>query len=518
MIGWPSAQAETATAKPTLDRAPLATLQAALSDRVLLPDGERHRVLWTWLGGVVPGAKPTAIICNWPRGGAKSTCAELSAVEAALTLRRKFALYVSGTQVQADMHLQTVAALLEMAGEQRAMNAYGQSKGWTQQLLRTGRGFNALSIGLDGNVRGAKLDELRPDLIILDDIDGRHDSPDVTKKKMMTILQTILPAGSADCAVMFVQNRIHKGSVMSQLLDGKEEALLSRIVSDEPAVIGLSYERRERIDGTPYYAVTGGEPTWPEGQSLDTVEKQINEWGLTAVLSEAQHKVEDVDGGMYSHLIYRHVTWDQVPALIRKSVWCDPAVTNTDRSDCNGIQADGLGSDGILYRLWSWEHRSTPLETLCRAIIKAVEIGALIVGVETDQGGDTWESVYREAYRVLSAPEDQLRPEELNDAVKRFRIQFSQARAQRGDGFIQPTFRSAKAGSSAMSKTERGMQQLAAYERGKIAHVIGTHDVLESALRRFPAAKPYDLHDAAYWSWHDLTGGGRSNSAVGAFG
>lgn len=473
---------------------------------------------WAWLGAIRPGTKPPAFLANWPRGGAKSTSAELAAAECGLTLRRRFALYVSGTQAQADMHLQTVATLLEQAGEDRAINTYGQSKGWTQQLLRTGRGFNALSVGLDGNVRGAKLDELRPDLIILDDVDGRFDSPDVTKKKMSTILQTILPAGSADCAVLFIQNRIHKNSVMSQLLDGKEEALLAREVSDEPAVIGLSYERREREDGTPYYAVTGGEPTWPDGQGLATVEAQINEWGLTAVLSESQHRVEEPDGGMYSHLVYRHVKHEDLPALIRKTVWCDPAVTNTDRSDSNGIQADGLGSDGILYRLWSWEHRTTPLETLCRAIIKAVEIGALTVGVETDQGGDTWQSVFNEAWRVLSADEDKLRPEELTEVVRRFRIQFAQAKESRGDGFIQPAFRSAKAGSTGQGKTERGMQMLAAYERGKIAHVIGTHDVLESALRRFPLAKPYDLHDAAYWSWHDLSGGGLSNSAVGAFG
>jgi hypothetical protein len=493
--------------KCRIDRAPLDTLRAALPS-TQLPNGERHMVLWDWLAAVVPGIKPQALICNWPRGGAKSTSAELSAVESALTLRRKFALYVSGTQVQADMHLQTVASLLEQAGEQRAINAYGQSKGWTQQMLRTGRGFNALSIGLDGNVRGAKLDELRPDLIILDDIDGRHDSPDVTRKKMTTILQTILPAGSADCAVMFVQNRIHKGSVMSQLLDGTEEALLSRVVSDEPAVLGLSYERRERVDGTPYYAVTGGEPTWPDGQSLAVVESQINEWGLTAVLSEAQHKVEDVDGGMYSHLVYRHVTWDKLPPLIRKSVWCDPAVTNTNQSDCNGIQADGVSADGTLYRLWSWEHRSTPLETLCRAIIKAVEIGATTVGVETDQGGDTWQSVFNEAYRMLSVDAEHLRSEELNDMSTQLRVQFAHVRAQRGDQFFAPNYRSAKAGQSNMSKVERGMKQLAAYERGKIVHVIGTHDVLESSLRRFPLAKPYDLHDAAYWSWDDLTGHG----------
>jgi hypothetical protein len=498
-----------------------------------IPDGERHGRLWAWLHAITPGSKPPALIANWPRGGAKSTCAELAAAWCALTLRRRFALYVSGTQVQADMHLQTVAALLEQAGEARAVNAYGQSKGWSMQLLRTARGFNAISVGLDGNVRGAKLDELRPDLIILDDIDGRHDSPDVTAKKLRTLLQTVIPAGSTDAAVLFVQNKIHRNSVMAQILDGRAEGLLVREVSDEPAVVGLAFERREQPDGTPIYVITGGEPTWPDGQGLAVCEGQINEWGPTAFLGESQHQVEEPDGGMFSHLTYRRVTWDAMPTLVRVCVWCDPAVTNTDKSDCNGVQADGKGSDGLIYRLWSWEQRSTPQDTICRAIIKAVELEAEVVGVETDQGGETWGSVYNEAMRQLKADEADLRPEELTDAVRRFRAQFAAIMTRRVEDVRKrggnedevraalgrlPVFRSAKAGSAAASKAERAARMLADYERGRIVHVVGTHHTLEAGLRRFPLAKPYDLVDAAFWSWHYLTGGGQTNSAKGAFG
>lgn len=31
--------------------------------------------------------------------------------------------------------------------------------------------------------------------------------------------------------------------------------------------------------------------------------------------------------------------------------------------------------------------------------------------------------------------------------------------------------------------------------------------MLERSLKRFPKAKPLDLADAAYWSWHDLDSG-----------
>ena len=39
-------------------------------------------------------------------------------------------------------------------------------------------------------------------------------------------------------------------------------ALDRELAVQEPAVIDLSYERRTRADGTAYYAITGGRPTW----------------------------------------------------------------------------------------------------------------------------------------------------------------------------------------------------------------------------------------------------------------
>lgn len=455
-----------------------------------MDDGKRHANLWQWFTALTPDVKPPARIEIWSRGGAKSSTAELGTTYTGVRQTRRFALYVSGTQSQADKHLQSISALLEQVGIDRAVNKYNQSKGWTQRILRAANGFNVVSLGLDAGVRGVKLDQYRPDLIILDDVDNRHDSIEVVNKKIETLTESILPTGAPDYAVLFIQNMVHKDSVAAQLVDGRASFLLNREpIVLEPAVRNLTYEATEA--GT--YRITGGEPTW-DGQDRDICQGQINDWGLTAFLQEAQHEVDEPDGGMYSHLVYRRCKWSEVPPLARVCVWCDPAVTNTDNSDCHGIQADGIGADGTIYRLFSWEQRTTPQDVLRRAILKAIELKAQIVGVETDQGGDTWQSVYYEAWRKLQ--EDKAIP----------------------DGAQLPAFRSAKAGSGQGSKVERGAKMLADYERGRFVHVEGTHIVLEKALRRFPKAKPYDLHDAAYWAWNWLAGGGMTNSAVGAFG
>lgn len=455
-----------------------------------MPEGGRHANLWEWFVGLTPDVKLPARIEIWSRGGAKSSTAELGTTFAGVRRTRRFALYVSGTQAQADKHLQSISALLEQIGIDRAVNRYNNSKGWTQRILRAANGFNVVSLGLDAGVRGVKLDQYRPDLIILDDVDNRHDSLAVVAGKIETLTESILPTGAPDYAVLFIQNMVHKDSVAAQLVDGRASFLLTRDpVVVESAVRGLTYETTS--DGT--YRITDGTPTWA-GQSIEVCQGQINDWGLTAFLQEAQHEVDEPDGGMYSHLVYRHCKWSEVPPLVRVCVWCDPAVTNTDNSDCHGIQADGISADGTIYRLFSWEQRTTPQDVLRRAILKAIELGAQIIGVETDQGGDTWQSVYYEAWRKL------------------------QEEGALPSGAQLPAFRSAKAGSGQGSKVERGAKMLADYERGRFVHVEGTHMVLEKALRRFPKAKPYDCHDAAFWSWNWLAGGGMSNSAVGAFG
>lgn len=455
-----------------------------------MPEGERHANLWEWFSALTPDVKPPARIEIWSRGGAKSSTAELGTTYTGVRQTRRFALYVSGTQAQADKHLQSISALLEQLGIDRAVNRYNNSKGWTQRILRAANGFNVVSLGLDAGVRGVKLDQYRPDLIILDDVDNRHDSLAVVAGKIETLTESILPTGAPDYAVLFIQNMVHKDSVAAQLVDGRASFLLNRTpVVIEPAIRGLAYEVTD--EGT--YRITDGIPTWA-GQDIGVCQGQINDWGLTAFLQEAQHEVDEPDGGMYSHLVYRRCRWADIPPLVRTCVWCDPAVTNTDNSDCHGIQADGIAQDGTIYRLFSWEQRTSPQDVLRRAILKAIELGAQIVGVETDQGGDTWQSVYYEAWRKLQ--EDGSLPPNAQ----------------------LPAFRSAKAGSGQGSKVERGAKMLADYERGRFVHVEGTHMVLEKALRRFPKAKPFDVHDAAFWSWHWLAGGGRGNSAVGAFG
>ncbi|MFT4038366.1 MAG: hypothetical protein QM692_09320 [Thermomicrobiales bacterium] len=443
-----------------------------------------HEEFWRWVWALEYGQRARPFVGVWPRGYGKSTSVELACAAIAARQSRRYALYVCETQEQGDDHVGNVAGMLEARtfglaypeASARKLSKYGNSRGWRRNRLRTASGFTIDAIGLDTAARGVKLDEDRPDLLIFDDLDGKHDTAATTDKKIGTLTHTLLPAASDAPAVLAIQNLVIPDGIFSQLSDGRADFLADRIVSGpHPAIRNLTTEQR---DGRT--VVTGGEPTW-DAIGLDTAQAQIDEMGITAYLAEKQHSVEAPAGGMFDQLAFRHCRRDELPDLVRTVVWVDPAVTDSDRSDAHGIQADAMGEDGVIYRLYSWEARTSPSDVLRRAILKAVELGADYVGIETDQGGDTWEAVYWATIETM---------------VQEGAIAAAQT----------PAFEQEKAGRGYGPKTERASRMLAGYERAELTHVVGTHETLERALRRFPRTKPYDLVDAAVWGYFDLTG------------
>lgn len=240
--------------------------------------------------------RPQPFVAIWGRGGGKSTNAEAAVVALGARRTRRYCLYVSGTQEQADAHVSNIASMLESdeiarfypsMGE-RYLGRYGNSRGWRRNRLRTAAGFVVDSLGLDVAARGVKIDAQRPDLIVFDDLDDTEDSPETTEKKVRAITHKLLPAGSTDAAALGVQNVVHYESIFARLANlatVPADFLADRIVSGpHPAVVGLRTDR----DAGGRYVIEAGTATW-EGQSLAVCQEQINEWGLKAFLAEAQH-------------------------------------------------------------------------------------------------------------------------------------------------------------------------------------------------------------------------------------
>jgi hypothetical protein len=264
------------------------------------PLGRRHREFWRWILSVRPGERPEPFIGVWPRGSGKSTSGEAGGLALGVRDRRPYGLYVSGTQDQADKHVETLAGMLEESTiaryypkhSKRRVGKYGNAKGWRRNRVWTAGGFAVDALGLDVAARGIKLESDRPGFIILDDIDGQHDSLLVTAKKIETITHSILPAGSPDCAVLGIQNLILRTGFFTQLVDGELDVLVDRFLSGPfPAVEGLEWEwQRHQKTGLKHAVITKGTATW-EGQPLKSCQELIDTIGIAAFVKECQHEV-----------------------------------------------------------------------------------------------------------------------------------------------------------------------------------------------------------------------------------
>lgn len=363
------------------------------------PFAQHHVDMWEWGSAIVRGIAPRPFIACWPRGGAKSTTVELLCawIGSQPEPVRHYVLYVSETQAQADRHVQAIAGMLEDVGISRALNEYGASKGWKHAEIRAANGFNVTAMGLDSAMRGAKLDEFRPDLIVFDDIDGRHDTERTVAKKIDTITTSILPTGSTDAAIIVVQNMIHDHGIMAQLVDGTADFLHDRLPAEPiPAVYDLEWEQQILEDGSPRYVITAGEPSWP-GQSLEVCESQLTKWGPTAFLREAQHDVEEVDGGLWDKardIQPFRVSPTDVPELDVTIVAVDPNVE--EGGDAAGIVVAGVS------HFWNdhwWDHSHGyvladrtiglgPKAWAEEAIATAIEFDADYIVVEVNNGGE----------------------------------------------------------------------------------------------------------------------------------
>lgn len=488
----------------TCDDAPTLWLPAMLPAYFPFPFAAHHELTLDWLWSIRLGERRRPEVDVWARGGAKSTLAEAGTVMVGARGQRKYGLYICRTQDKADDHVQNCANMLESprlaqrypAAAKRAVGMYGTSKGWRRNRLRTASGFTLDAVGLDTDTRGLKQEEQRPDWLVVDDIDDPFDSPVAVKRMIDTLTLSIFPVGSADLIVWVVQNLVHKDGVIAQIIDRRAEMLGDRVVNGPvPAITGdyrieFTGDTRPMEEGGRPWRIVGGEPTWL-GQDHAACEAKLALIGPTAWESEAQHKPRRRIGGMYDDVLdtVAHCNRDEVPALVRVSVCVDPAVTDTDGSDCHGVQCDGIGVDGVIYRLRSWEERAAPRTALVTAITWAYEEGALEVGLEMNLGADlsgrsieeSWTAVFNSALdEVLAA-----RP----DWVDRPRVRVKKLKATASTG----------------SKQARSSIMHADYELpGRIVHVIGYHDVLEEALGRAFVVKPFDLADAAFYSWQEL--------------
>lgn len=292
-----------------------------------------HAEFWDWFWRLIQKRKAgqpitdeeQAFMAIWARGMGKSANVEWAAIAEGALLGKGYVLYVSGTQALADGHVQSIRERLESDEITRCYPHLGQPKvgkhgnqfGWRQDFLITAGGWAIRPLGLDVGVRGGRVGDLRPTLIIFDDVDDHSDSPLVVGNKLSTIARSIIPAGTASTVILGAQNLIHRNSVFNQVVTRKASILARRIISGPfPAFKDLEIELRQTDDG-PRNLITAGEPTWPD-MDLAACQKFLDDSGREAFLAEYQHDFSASEQGRvipeYDEALHV-ITWSQFEAV-----------------------------------------------------------------------------------------------------------------------------------------------------------------------------------------------------------
>ena len=374
-----------------------------------IPFGWHHQDFIEWAATIRPESHPDPYIGIWPRGGGKSTLVECTVIALGAPRpfqyeengevyeqhqpARRYCVYVSETQAQADRHVEDIGTRLESRRVQtrypnlaspKVRQETGQKQSWSRNRLITNNGFIVDALGLNAAARGIKVEDVRPDLLVFDDIDDKHDSRKITQKKETIIKDTIIPTFGRQAAIVGIQNKILPDGVFARLADDRADYLLRRRVSGPyKAVEGLETEKRYDEEVDRYIdEIVEGTPLW-EGQDLRECQRRIQESGLSSFLRECQHEVEDIEGALWTRSQIEAVRVSSHPTLSLIVVGVDPSGGTAE----TGIIVAGITPSGDAYVLEDRSMAGDRPVKWGREVVDAYnEWGANAVIAEKNQG------------------------------------------------------------------------------------------------------------------------------------
>jgi hypothetical protein len=120
--------------------------------------------------------------------------------------KKKNVLLVSNSEDNAKRLLEPYRAQLDT--NQRIINDYGKQRGakWKEGDFRTRHGVSFRAVGADQSPRGSNNDSIRPDVIIIDDIDTDQDclNPEIITKRVNWIFEALFPTRAINIPLLII--------------------------------------------------------------------------------------------------------------------------------------------------------------------------------------------------------------------------------------------------------------------------------------------------------------------------
>jgi hypothetical protein len=330
-----------------------------------------HKVAWQILtGGILDGSKKfLQLALGIPRGHAKTTLIKLFILWCILFTNRKFFLVTCSIETHAINIIADVARMLQ---EPNIISVFGDYRSGLETDTKQLKKFNfrerdivIFGIGAGGAVRGSNLNNERPDVIIMDDIQTREDaqSPIISKDLMDWMVGTLMKSKSQTrCLFLFAGNMFPTPhSILKQL---KTNSTWIKFISG-----GI---------------LADGKALWPEHRPLpDLLEELHNDMAMGRAHIFFAEVMNDTEVGINSQVDYsRFPPWK----------WCSYDVPQgkfiiIDPSQGKGKDNDVIMRcevyDGVIGIRAIIEEGFSPKNLILRALIEAIQSGTYVIAIES---------------------------------------------------------------------------------------------------------------------------------------
>lgn len=253
-------------------------------------------------------------VLSWSRELSKSTVTMMAVMYLVLTGKKRNVIMVSSSYDNAERLLEPYRANLD--SNPRIKFYYGIQKGianWEKGDFSTKHGAAFRAIGALQSPRGTRKDEIRPDTILVDDIDTDQDvlNPDIINKRWNWIEQALIPTRSISepLLIVFCGNIIAKDCCVTR----------AGAKADHWDVVNIRNK--------------DGKSSWPEKNSEEHIDRVLSQ--ISAKAAQQEYFNNPVAEGT----TFKEIHWGKVPPLNRFSIlvaYGDPAPSNKTGKKTSG--------------------------------------------------------------------------------------------------------------------------------------------------------------------------------------
>jgi hypothetical protein len=244
----------------------------------------------------------------WARELSKDVVEMMITLHQVLTRKKKNILFISNSNDKACELLEPYR--INLTSNERIINDYGIQENpgsWAYGDFTTTQGVSFLAVGAGQSPRGSRNEEVRPDKIIISDIDTDEDvrNTDIITKRWEWFEKAVFPTRSVSKAlqVIWLGNLIAKDCCVARAM----------LKADHVSKVNLEDKN--------------GNSTWPEKNSPENIAR------IKSKISTAAYQAEYMNNPLTEGKIFKNLVFGKIPPLHRFNLlvaYGDPAPSNSE--------------------------------------------------------------------------------------------------------------------------------------------------------------------------------------------